>query len=181
MNAPVSLPLLAFSAALLALERVCYVWISREPDQFQLAIRRIWPGQTDASAAVRTLFYLFKVVQASVLLSWVIVHAKGAFWPPSAPMEATVIGIVLIAFGQVLNVCVFRRLGRVGVFYGNLFGHDVPHCRVFPFSWFAHPQYLGTVLSIWGGFAILRYPHADWYVLPLLETAYYAVGASLEQ
>ena len=37
-------------------------------------------------------------------------------------------------------------------------------------------SYIGTVLSIWGFFAAVRFPHADWVVLPALETVYYVVG-----
>lgn len=44
-----------------------------------------------------------------------------------------------------------------------------------------HPQYVGAVLSIWGFFILLRYPEPDdWVTLPLLETAYYALGARFE-
>jgi hypothetical protein len=36
------------------------------------------------------------------------------------------------------------------------------------------------VLTIWGFFLGVRFPHDDWFVLPLLETLYYVIGASLE-
>jgi methylene-fatty-acyl-phospholipid synthase len=67
------------------------------------------------------------------------------------------------------------------VFYGNKFGYTVSWCRRFPFTIFAHPQYVGTLLSIWGFFLIFRFPHDDWIVLPAIETVYYIVGAHLEQ
>jgi methylene-fatty-acyl-phospholipid synthase len=63
------------------------------------------------------------------------------------------IGVVIIAAGQALNVSVFRRLGKVGVFYGNRFGYTVSWC----------------------------FPAPDWIVVPFLETVYYAAGARLEQ
>jgi hypothetical protein len=44
----------------------------------------------------------------------------------------------------------------------------------------AHPQYVGAVLTIWGVFLIVRFPHGDWLVLPALETVYYALGARFE-
>jgi methylene-fatty-acyl-phospholipid synthase len=50
----------------------------------------------------------------------------------------------------------------------------------FPFSLFKHPQYVGTVLSIWGFFLVARYPQDDWWLLPALETIYYGIGAVLE-
>jgi methylene-fatty-acyl-phospholipid synthase len=91
------------------------------------------------------------------------------------------IGGTLIVAGQILNCGVFYRLGKVGVFYGNKLGYDIPWSRAFPFSLFKHPQYVGTVCSIWGFFLIMRFPHQDWYMLPALETVYYVLGASLER
>jgi methylene-fatty-acyl-phospholipid synthase len=80
-----------------------------------------------------------------------------------------------------LNMSVFYRLGKVGVFYGNKFGYALPWCQALPFSLLRHPQYVGTVLAIWGLFLLVRFPHDDWYMLPALETLYYALGAHFEQ
>src|SRR5262249_19367313 len=91
------------------------------------------------------------------------------------------VGGALIVAGQILNFSVFHRLGKIGVFYGNKFGYEIPWCRAFPFSLLQHPQYIGTVLSIWGMFLAIRFPHDDWYLLPTLETVYYGLGAYLEQ
>jgi methylene-fatty-acyl-phospholipid synthase len=68
----------------------------------------------------------------------------------------------------------------VGVFYGNRFGDDVPWCDSFPFSVTAHPQYVGTVLTIWGLFLATRFPHPDWCILPAVATMFYATSAHLE-
>jgi hypothetical protein len=83
--------------------------------------------------------------------------------------------------GQVLNVSVFHRLGRIGVFYGDRLGYQLPWYQCFPFSLLSHPQYVGTVMTIWGVFLALRFPHSDWSILPALETAYYAAGSYLEE
>jgi phosphatidyl-N-methylethanolamine N-methyltransferase len=96
-------------------------------------------------------------------------------------MFSFTLGGALIATGQFLNVSVFYRLGETGVFYGNRFGYDIPWCSEFPFSLLKHPQYVGTLLSIWGFFMAMRFPHTDWCMLPSLETAYYIAGAYLEQ
>ena len=56
----------------------------------------------------------------------------------------------------------------------------MPRCRAFPFSLLAHPQYVGTLLTIWGGFMLVRFSHEDWWALPLLETVYYLGGMWLE-
>jgi len=86
----------------------------------------------------------------------------------------------LAVAGQVLVVSTFYRLGRAGVFFGDRLGYAVPRCRKFPFSLLSHPQYVGTLLTIWGGFMLVRFPNADWYALPVLETIYYLGGMWLE-
>jgi methylene-fatty-acyl-phospholipid synthase len=90
------------------------------------------------------------------------------------------LGTMLIAIGQTFNFGVFYRLGTVGVFYGNRLGHEVAWCREFPFSMLDHPQYFGALLSIWGFFIATRFPAHDWYLIPVLETVYYTLGAALE-
>ena len=89
--------------------------------------------------------------------------------------------MVLIVIGQMLNLMTFWRLGRVGIFYGVRFGHEVAWCSQFPFSVFRNPQYLGTVLSIWGLFIAVRFEQPDWLLIPLLQTLYYALGAHFEK
>ncbi|MPY87472.1 MAG: hypothetical protein GEU99_06085 [Luteitalea sp.] len=169
--------LLLSAAALLSLERICYVWIWRAPDAFRV----MCPGEEEPVAAVRFLFSGFKVLQLTVFVWWCYVHGNGSIWPPDGGPIVVGLGGLFIAAGQWLNLSVFYHLGTVGVFYGNRFGHEVPWCRQFPFSLLAHPQYVGTVLSIWGFFLIMRFPHGDWYVIPALETVYYVLGARLEQ
>jgi protein-S-isoprenylcysteine O-methyltransferase Ste14 len=57
----------------------------------------------------------------------------------------------------------------------------VPWCQGFPYSLFKHPQYVGTLLSIWGFFLLMAFPHDGWYLIPMLETVYYTGGAYFEQ
>ena len=169
------------AALLLAIERVCYVWAWRAPDAFRTACagpRGFAAAPTDA---LRVLFFGFKALQVGVFTWWCLEHGGGAAWPPDAPVWAIAIGVALIGAGQALNAGVFYRLGTVGVFYGNRFGYAVPWCDAFPFSVTSHPQYVGTVLTIWGVFLVLRFPHDDWIALPALETAYYIIGARLER
>jgi hypothetical protein len=40
-------------------------------------------------------------------------------------------------------------------------GHYIPWCTGFPFTVCAHPQYVGTVMSIWGVFLLFRYPEMN--------------------
>jgi methylene-fatty-acyl-phospholipid synthase len=165
------------AALLLAIERVTYVWISRRPEQFLvLCIAR----RADPVDVTEALFRAFKVIQLVVFVGWCVWWGAGALdlGGGSAPVITVALG--LLTLGQFLNFAVFRQLGRTGVFYGVRFGYDVPWCTSFPFSVLDHPQYLGTVLSIWGFFLLARHPAPDWIVLPLLETIYYGLGAHLE-
>jgi phosphatidyl-N-methylethanolamine N-methyltransferase len=176
-----TLEVLAWTAGLLALERATYVWIARAPDAFgRLCARRPIGRLAEPITVVEALFCGFKALQLAVFLGWCYLHGNGSLLPRGGGLVLALGGAAIVA-GQVLNLGVFYRLGRAGVFYGDRLGHRIPWCRTFPFSWFAHPQYVGTVLTIWGFFLIMRAPHDDWYLLPALETVYYVVGAILEE
>jgi methylene-fatty-acyl-phospholipid synthase len=167
------------SAILLAIERLAYVLVWRAPGDFRRVVRLVAPGASPVDV-LAALFVVFKVLQVAVFAGWCLVHG-GTVLPRSTGTPAVVWGALLVACGQALNVSVFARLGRTGVFYGSRLGHEVPWVRGFPFSWFSHPQYVGTVLSIWGVFIALRFPEPDWFALPVLETLYYVAGAQLER
>ena len=172
---------LVWAALLLSVERLCYAFAWRRPELFRRVSLRLGLGGGDPVRALERLFYAFKGLQLSVFLAWCLAHGDGTLWPPSGPpVLSALLGLCILAAGQLLNLSVFYRLGRTGVFYGSRFGYRLPICRQFPFSWLRHPQYVGTVLSIWGLFVVLRFPHDDWLVLPVLQTLYYAVGAYLE-
>ena len=166
---------LVVAAALLSIERITYVWVWHRPQEFRDLTERFawWATPVDA---LRSLFWVFKAIQTAVFVAWCAVFGIGGFHG-----MAVAPAVVLLLVGQVLNFGVFYRLGTVGVFYGNRLGHQVPWCREFPFSVLKHPQYVGTVLSIWGFFLLMRFPHGDWFVLPALETVYYAAGAHFER
>jgi methylene-fatty-acyl-phospholipid synthase len=175
-----SLWMLAASAVLLSPERIVYVLIWRAPDAFARACRAIFPDGVDPVNVLAGLFVSFKLLQFAVFGAWCLFHGDG-LRPASTAAGVTGAGIALLALGQVLNFSVFARLGRAGVFYGNRLGRHIEWREGFPFSWFRHPQYLGTVMSIWGFFVLMRYPAPDWMALPLLETLYYIVGAYCEE
>jgi methylene-fatty-acyl-phospholipid synthase len=111
----------------------------------------------------------------------VFCHGNGSLWPPSSDPLSLTLGAALLIGGQILNISVCYRLGKVGVFYGNKFGYPTRWVRKFPFSCLRHPQYIGALLSIWGFFLVMRFPQDDWYILPALETLYYVLGAYWEQ
>ena len=172
-----SLGLLLIAGALLGLERACYIWIARAPESFRACVARA--GLGGPVSAVETLFYAFKALQLSVFAGWCYLHT-GSMIPTASACVIAAATIVLVA-GQTLVMVAFYKLGRVAVFFGDRFGYDVPWCSDFPFSALPHPQYFGTVLSIWALFAAMRFPHPDWYLLPVVETVYYATGAMLEE
>lgn len=68
------------------------------------------------------------------------------------------LNLLLIICGQVLNLSVFNKLGRNGVYYGVLFGLKIPWCYSFPYNIkiIKHPQYVGAVLSGLGIFNIIK-------------------------
>jgi phosphatidyl-N-methylethanolamine N-methyltransferase len=168
------------AAVLLSLERICYLWIWHAPDRFRsFCIRPAVAYVGEPVDVLQFLFLGFKVLQCAIFLGWCFIHGNGTLWPLSDNQLS--VGVALIVAGQWLNVCVFYRLGKVGVFYGNKFGYKICWCREFPFSYFDHPQYVGALLSIWGFFLIMRFPHDDWYLLPALETLYYILGARCER
>jgi methylene-fatty-acyl-phospholipid synthase len=176
-----SLGVVLVAAVLLSVERACYIWIARAPGAFRAWCRRPLVARLgEPVVVVRVLFYAFKVLQISVFLGWCWLHGNGSVVPTARDRIVLGLAAVAIIVGQALNWSVFYRLGWVGAFFGDRLGHDVPWCRAFPFSLLSHPQYVGTVLTIWGFFAIMRFPGHDWCVLPLLETAYYLAGAWLE-
>lgn len=177
-----NLQALLYAAILLSLERLCYIWVWRFPESFRMVCRHpAVAALGDPVTVLRKLFYCFKGLQLAVFVAWCSLHDTGVWsFLYGHPLTLAAGGAAILA-GQFLNFSVFYRLGRVGVFYGSKFGHKVPWCRDFPFSLLKHPQYVGTVLSIWGFFLIMRFPYADWYVLPVLETAYYTLGIHFER
>jgi methylene-fatty-acyl-phospholipid synthase len=127
------------------------------------------------------LFFGFKCIQLMVFLYWCYVHGGGSLMPAGQGVVPMGLGATLIVIGQALNFSVFYRLGKIGVFYGTKFGYAVPWCQQFPFSLLRHPQYVGAVISIWGFFMTTRFPHDDWYVLPILQTGHYILGGYVEE
>jgi hypothetical protein len=170
------------AAALLSLERITYLWIWHAPEKFQRRCgESAFDGVRAPVHALRRLFYGFKVLQGAVFFGWCYIHGDGTLALLAGNAFANFVGGALIAIGQGLNFSVFYRLGTVGVFYGNRFGYQVPWNHKFPFSIVDHPQYVGALLSIWGFFLLMRFPHDDWYLLPVLETVYYFCGAYFER
>src|SRR5215470_13973335 len=98
----------AVAAALLSLERVCYVWIARAPDSF----RRWCAGSIlkyvgEPVAVVGVLFYAFKILQLSVFAAWCYEHGDGSLAPTNDGIATVAAATILMAVGQLLNGLVF--------------------------------------------------------------------------
>jgi methylene-fatty-acyl-phospholipid synthase len=174
--------LLAGAAVLLSLERIFYIWLTRDAESFAALCRRV-SGRADADPvrAVAMAFYGFKALQLGVFAVWWWVFTAPGSWTGGAGPAALAFGAALVIAGQALSLLVFWRIGRTGVFYGGQLGRPVAWQRGFPFSRLRHPQYVGAVMSIWGLFLVIRFPAPDWVALPALETVYYAASAILER
>jgi len=166
------------AALLLSLERLGYAWVWRRPGSFAGLAARL--DQTPV-ALLHAVFWGFKALQVAVFVGWCWWWSGGRLVLHPSDLPARVVGLGLLALGQLLNASVFLRLGKTGVFYGSRFGAAVPWCRGFPYSVLEHPQYVGAVLSIWGFFILMRFPAEDWLAIPLIETAYYALSAFSER
>lgn len=92
-----------------------------------------------------------KVLQFSSCLVWVSsVCRKNSCGITDMNMWEGIVVTVLLCSGQILNLATYKTLGIVGVYYGHKFGHRVSWVTTFPFSVLQNPQYVGSVLSIWG-------------------------------
>jgi protein-S-isoprenylcysteine O-methyltransferase Ste14 len=91
---------------------------------------------------------------------------------------------LLLAGGQILNAATYRALGKAGVYYGFKLGRTVPWCTGFPFNTpIRHPQYTGSVLTIWGA-AIAVYTPEHWqaglHVMVFAWTLFYVITSFIE-
>jgi methylene-fatty-acyl-phospholipid synthase len=79
-----SLWVLLGAAALLSLERLCYVWIWRAPEAFRALCDHPAVAYVGKPVdVVQKLFYGFKVIQGVVFVGWCSVYGHGSLWPLS--------------------------------------------------------------------------------------------------
>ena len=94
-------------------------------------------------------------LQFSSVAYWYLTHRPAGFDPAAVALPAWAAALALGAAGQALNVGIFRAIGHAGVYYGFKLGHSVPWVDGFPFNVVRHPQYVGSVLSVWAAVALL--------------------------
>lgn len=91
--------------------------------------------------------------------------------------------LVLVCYGQSLNVGIFRAIGHDGVYYGFKLGRKIPWVTGWPFDTVSHPQYVGSVLTIWGLVALVwgQAPITPLLAVSGFWTMVYAATAVQEQ
>lgn len=131
----------------LALPHLLYAFIWYMPELWMKTF------QKRSVEVFETCAWLLKSVQFSSVVLWFVSNkdaTRGGAGTTSIPPVAGVIGLALMVLGQTLNAGTYKAIGHVGVYYGFKLGHAVPWVDGFPFSVVAHPQYVGSVLSVWG-------------------------------
>lgn len=128
-------------------------------------------------------------VQFAALLCWYLAAAP-AFSLSQVTALQWVATLALMGAGQVLNVGIYKAIGKAGtrlvplpvlaslvvvrylgagVYYGTRLGRTIPWVSGFPFNVVRHPQYVGAVLTIWGLYALtLTAAHNAAGYLPLM-------------
>ncbi len=160
-------------ALLLSLERLTYGVVWKKP-QVVSEISKVAGMQQREPEMIYTWVRLFKLIQIYVFSVWYYSHYGTSL--PSLGWMQFLLGVPLLAFGQILNASVWYRIGIEGVCYGCKFGRQVPWCVDFPYSHFNHPQYLGAILTVWGMFIFSWNDCSDWWALPAIETALYTAS-----
>lgn len=66
----------------------------------------------------------------------------------SQPLPVLLLGVVMISVGVMLEITSFNAIGESAILYGCKFGVEVEWVEgVFPYTWTAHPQHFGVLLT----------------------------------
>ena len=77
---------------------------------------------------------------------------------------------------------IYNAIGADGVYYGFKLGKTVPWVTGFPFNVTSHPQYIGSVLTVWGCFCLtLSQQPPGLLPLTIYWTCLYAITLIQEQ
>ena len=82
-----------------------------------------------------------------------------------------------------LNLSIYHAIGRDGVYYGCRLGKDVPWVSGWPFNVVQHPQYVGSILTVWGCFCLTlsQGQQSEAYKLAWYWTMLYVISLVQEQ
>lgn len=162
--------------AVMSIPHIYYFWIWTNPAQFT-RLCKYDPVSTLANTAV-----LIKCLQYATAVWWFLNH--GPVVNPLLNMKTFVLGAVCALFGQILNLSVYKTLGKAGVYYGSRLGQPCKWVTGFPFNTVPHPQYVGSVLTIWGITILMatqQHIEAGFITLQLVWTSYYYITGVFEQ
>jgi methylene-fatty-acyl-phospholipid synthase len=76
-----------------------------------------------------------------------------------------------------------QAIGHDGVYYGFKLGKTIPWVNGWPFDTVSHPQYVGSVMTVWALVALVwgQVPHAALAIMAGFWTLVYVVTAVQEQ
>jgi methylene-fatty-acyl-phospholipid synthase len=166
--------------AIMSIPHIYYFWIWVNPSAFTRTTRAL--NQKDPVAFLANSATLIKFLQFGMGIFWSMNH--GVIPNPMDNMKTLVLGGVFFLIGQILNIAVYQTLGRNGVYYGSRLGQPCPWVTGFPFNTVPHPQYVGSVLTLWGLtilFATDSHISSGLITLQLIWTAYYFITGVYEQ
>lgn len=112
------------------------------------------------------------VVQFAAVLLWFGAgrDAGVCLSPAAISLPQWLLALALVGYGQSLNAGIFSAIGHAGVYYGFKLGSKVPWVTGWPFDTVKHPQYVGSVLTVWGMAALVA---GQAPLAPLLQLAAY--------
>mmetsp|Transcript_27494 Transcript_27494/g.93867 ORF Transcript_27494/g.93867 Transcript_27494/m.93867 type:complete len:218 (+) Transcript_27494:115-768(+) len=90
--------------------------------------------------------------------------------------------LLLGSVGQILNLSVYKTIGRKGVYYGIRLGEPVPWVEGWPFNALPHPQYHGSVMSGVALCALLASPTTSGHytAIAVSQVVFYVIMAMVE-
>jgi hypothetical protein len=131
-------------------------------------------------------FVLCKGLQAGAFIQLYLRCGVPPIWETSDfSIWQMTTGISMMAVGQILNMWIYAAIGKKGVYYGCRLGAKIPWVYGRPFSLCPyHPQYVGAVLTIFGGVIALATPqHCEkgWLALCAGQLVSYIYMGLVEQ
>lgn len=163
----------------IALPHFLYAFIWFRPEQW----RKMFPkNPVDAFA---TAGLIGKLLQFSVILLWFASLRRSGLCLDLAAISLPqwLAFLLLACYGQSLNVGIFQAIGHDGVYYGFKLGKVIPWVNGWPFDSVSHPQYVGSVLTVWALVALVwgQAPAAALAIMAGFWTLVYVVTAVQEQ
>jgi hypothetical protein len=104
-----------------------------------------------------TFMFASKVLKVLLALGMIVI-GFGVYEKKITGTWLDLLGLAMLAYGAHLNYMVYSLLGSRGVYYGIELGvldiTKIVWVTGYPFSWYSHPQYFGSILN-WLAFACL--------------------------